>query len=235
MTKMRQFITNESDWQETFRPTHMLRFLGENAWSERKKNLVIVACFRRIWHLLKTTRGHRAVEVYEQFIEGKATEEELAIAKEDAWQSSAEIPNPEGNKVPEQLALGAIGLHFDYRDMLMGASDATAWAKVGTTEPATDEPEERAQSVLVREIFGNPFRPVAFNPAWRTSTVMSLAQSVYEERQLPSGLFDNQRLGVLADALEEAGCDNADILGHLRGGEEHVRGCHVIDLILGKE
>ena len=88
---------------------------------------------------------------------------------------------------------------------------------------------------VLRDIFGNPFRPVTFNAAWRTSTVTNLAQAIYDDRLLPSGLFDNQRLGVLADALEEAGCDNADILGHLRGGGEHVRGCHVIDLILGKE
>jgi hypothetical protein len=87
----------------------------------------------------------------------------------------------------------------------------------------------------VRDIFRNPFRPATFDSTWRTPNVTDLAAAIYEERQLPSGLFDKQRLGVLADALEDAGCDNVDILDHLRGGGEHVRGCWVVDLILGKE
>jgi hypothetical protein len=81
----------------------------------------------------------------------------------------------------------------------------------------------------------NPFRPVTLDRTWLTPTVTSLAASVYEERQLPSGLFVNQRLAILADALEDAGCANADILDHLRGGGEHVRGCWPVDLVLGKE
>jgi hypothetical protein len=88
---------------------------------------------------------------------------------------------------------------------------------------------------LLRDIFGNPFRTVIFNPLHLTATVTSLAQGVYDERQLPSGLFDNHRLAILADALEEAGCDNADILNHCRQPGEHVRGCWVIDALLGKE
>jgi hypothetical protein len=75
---------------------------------------------------------------------------------------------------------------------------------------------------------GNPFRPVAADSRWLTSTVVSLAQAIYDDR-----LFD--RLPILADALEDAGCDNADILTHCRGDGSHVRGCWVVDLILGKE
>ncbi|OAI53023.1 hypothetical protein AYO44_16370 [Planctomycetaceae bacterium SCGC AG-212-F19] len=81
---------------------------------------------------------------------------------------------------------------------------------------------------LVRDIFGNPFRPVTIEPAWRTSTVTSLAQGIYDQRA-----FD--RLPILADALEDAGCSNANVLNHCRGGGEHVRGCWVVDLVLGKE
>jgi hypothetical protein len=81
---------------------------------------------------------------------------------------------------------------------------------------------------LLRDIFGNPFRPVTLNPAWCTSNVTGLAQSIYVDRA-----FD--RLPILADALEEAGCDNADILNHCRQPGEHVRGCWVVDLVLRKE
>jgi hypothetical protein len=91
---------------------------------------------------------------------------------------------------------------------------------------ARDEP--RAQAAIFRDIFGNPFRPVTLNPAWRTSNVPALAQSIYHQRA-----FD--RLPILADALEDAGCDNADILNHCRQPGEHVRGCWVVDFLIGKE
>lgn len=104
-------------------------------------------------------------------------------------------------------------------------------------DPAYNEAfaKERAcQAYLLHDIFGNPFRPAALDSAWRTPTVVSLAQTAYDERTLPAGTLDPDRLAVLADALEDAGCDNADILSHLRGEGPHVRGCWVVDLLLGK-
>jgi hypothetical protein len=91
--------------------------------------------------------------------------------------------------------------------------------------------ERAAQCPLMRDVFGNPFRPVSLNPAWLAwddGTIPKLAQAIYEERA-----FD--RLPVLGDALEEAGCADADILSHCRAGGEHVRGCWVVDLLLGKQ
>ncbi|MBI1913499.1 MAG: hypothetical protein HYS12_01905 [Planctomycetes bacterium] len=84
-------------------------------------------------------------------------------------------------------------------------------------------------------MFGNPFRPVALDLTWQTSTVVSLAQAAYEECILPAGTLDPDRLAVLADALEDAGCDNAEILDHLRGPGPHVRGCWPLDLLPGKQ
>ena len=81
---------------------------------------------------------------------------------------------------------------------------------------------------LLRDIIGNPFRPVAVDPAWLTSDVLLLARGIYEERA-----FD--RMPILADALQDAGCDSADVLAHCRGANPpHVRGCWVVDLLLGK-
>jgi hypothetical protein len=84
-----------------------------------------------------------------------------------------------------------------------------------------------AQCDLLRDLIGNPFRPVAVASAWLTPTVRALAQGVYEERA-----FD--RLPILADALEEAGCADPDLLGHLRGPGPHVRGCWPVDLLSAK-
>jgi hypothetical protein len=87
---------------------------------------------------------------------------------------------------------------------------------------------ERALADLTRDVMGNPFRAIAVELAWRSANVVGLAQSIYDDRA-----FD--RLPILADALEEAGCDHADVLDHCRQGGEHCRGCWVVDSILGKE
>lgn len=88
---------------------------------------------------------------------------------------------------------------------------------------------------LPRDVFGNPFRLVSLDPVWRTADVVRLAHAAYDERILPSGELDPHRLFVLADALEDAGCQSADVLGHLRGPGVHVRGCWLIDLLTGRE
>jgi hypothetical protein len=84
------------------------------------------------------------------------------------------------------------------------------------------------QADLVRCVFGNPFRPVAFAPGWRTPTVLALAGAIYEEKAF-------ERLPILGDALIDAGCDDAELLGHCRGPGPHARGCWPVDLLLNKE
>jgi hypothetical protein len=82
---------------------------------------------------------------------------------------------------------------------------------------------------LLRDIFGNPSRPVAFSPEWRTDTAVALARTMYESR-------DFSAMPILADALQDAGCDNADVLNHCRDTPlTHVRGCWVVDLVSAKE
>jgi hypothetical protein len=81
---------------------------------------------------------------------------------------------------------------------------------------------------FIRCIFGNPFRPVALDPAWLTPNVAALARAIYTNRRFAD-------MPILADALEEAGCTNDDVLGHCRSGQEHVRGCWVVDLLTGRQ
>jgi hypothetical protein len=84
------------------------------------------------------------------------------------------------------------------------------------------------QADLLREFVGNPFKPVTVSPAWLTADVLRLAADAYESRAL-------EQLPILADALEDAGCDSAELLAHLHGPGPHVRGCWALDQILGKE
>jgi hypothetical protein len=114
-----------------------------------------------------------------------------------------------------------------------------------TPEEVEDDERTTATSIRsaiadrLRDIFRNPFRRTAdWQPVWLTrngSAVLQLARSLYGKRRLPEGTLDPTRLSLLADALEDAGCTDAELLGHLRSPGPHVRGCWAVDLVLGKE
>jgi hypothetical protein len=117
-------------------------------------------------------------------------------------------------------------------DALRAAFRAADWVVGGDSGPVDlNDPLQKSlaeeEAVLAREIFGNPFRPLACDPAWLTTDVLALARGIYDERA-----FD--RMPILADALQDAGCTNDDVLNHCRAEAVHVRGCWVVDLLLGK-
>jgi hypothetical protein len=209
----------EADWLAAADPRPMLDFLSANGrLTERKARLFACACCRRIWHLLTHERSRKAVEVAEQYAGGLASMNDLNAACDNAWDF-----------------VGWGGASLTPADI---AAACTAEAMSGAVV-ARDILTCRAVLVgpcdLLCDIIGNPFRPVAISPTWQTPQVVALAQATYNERELPSGTLDGARLAVLADALEDAGCDKPDLLDHLRGPGPHVRGCWVIDLLLGKE
>lgn len=135
-------------------------------------------------------------------------------------------------------AYRAVERPSDYNEPTSWNNDAAAWVAQTAAQPAAwidrkwDSTiltaERMAIAKLIRDIFGNPFRPVAADPSWLLPKMVGLAQGIYGERA-----FD--RMPILADALEKAGCADADILGHCRRPDEHVRGCWVVDLLLGKK
>jgi hypothetical protein len=89
--------------------------------------------------------------------------------------------------------------------------------------------EQRLQCAFLRDVFGNPFRPVSVEPVWLTSTVVALTEGIYQERA-----FD--RMPILADALQDAGCENEVVLAHCRDESQiHVRGCWGVDLLTGRK
>jgi hypothetical protein len=118
------------------------------------------------------------------------------------------------NKAPEHVRRAGL----DYLRWLF------TWEWKGLTGPPQLDPDWRP---TIQDVFGNPFRPVSLDPAWATSTVVSLARQMYEGR-------DFSPMPILADALQDAGCANDDVLDHCRGPGPHVRGCWVVDLLLDK-
>ena len=239
----------EEEWLGCTDLNLMLDFLREKV-SDRKLRLFGVACCRRIWHLMNDSRSRNAVLVGERWADERATANELAQARDAAWDvimddSSCEVCSAAWNVVREEAW-----------DVACRSGDVaaweTAWAAVPkgkdeggnewdsdptieeTSRQAIKEAEDREQTLLLHDIFGNPLRSVSINPAWLTPTVINLATIAYEERSVPYGDLDVMRLAVLSDALEEASCNNADMLTHLRGAGPHVRGCWVVDLLLGR-
>jgi hypothetical protein len=88
--------------------------------------------------------------------------------------------------------------------------------------------EVKEQGKLLRDLLGNSFHPVSFDPSWRTSDVMALARGMYESR-------DFGAMPMLADALEAAGCHDTEVLLHCHGPGPHARGCWLVDLVLAKQ
>jgi hypothetical protein len=217
----------EQEWSNCNVPFHMLCHLDE-AYSQRRLNLLATACFRRIWHLLPGPQSHHTVEVLELYADGLALAAELACAREKSWEDSKLLDEDDIRR----RGVGAVYMDNVF-DMLSAAADATDWgespiAGEDYVPKPSEKAEEKAQCNVIREIVGNPFRPVTISSAWETVNVVALAQAIYDERA-----FD--RMPILGDALEDAGCDNADILNHCRQPGEHVRGCWVVDLLLGKK
>jgi len=244
----------EAEWLACVDPTPMLEFLRGRA-SDRKLRLFACACVRRAWHLLLDERSRVAVSLAERHADHPMDEVERDAVRDAAFQAAGDIAE-------QQRARNGgrpLDTPFDplYRESWMYLKAANA-ATLAVGETATDAaanvpnrsavalqlerhghiPErERAQTAwreertpqaaLLRDIFGNPFRPASLVPAWRTETVLAMARGIYEERA-----FD--RMPILADSLQDAGCTDEDVLGHCRGPGPHARGCWVVDLILGK-
>jgi hypothetical protein len=232
----------EAEWLACNDPLEMLEALS----GVRSMRLFACACCRRIWRLMTDERCRRAVEVAERFADGEATEEERQAADADCVEMDREATAKAIEANVESVASsvasaagGAVGPDWTFdverADMFYFADNPAEAVQVEQRSSDAKKAEFAAQVALIHEIFGNPYRPVSVDPAWLTADVVALAHAAYAERILPEGHLEPQRLAVLADALEEAGCADASILAHLRGEGPHVRGCWVIDLVLGKE
>jgi hypothetical protein len=207
----------EEQWLETNTARVMVEYLTGQA-SERKLRLFACAACRRIWRVMQYEASHKAVEVSERFADGQAKRHELlrVVGAAEILADTAERDNLRGWHAARTAARAA-------------AEDART-AALRAAEVAAD-------AELLREHFGNPFRPFTLSRdvlSWQDKTIVRLAQAAYDDRSLPSGTLDNTRLAILADALDEAGCADEQILTHLRGGGAHYRGCFVVDALLSK-
>jgi hypothetical protein len=246
----------EVEWLACMDPTPMLEILRNTGKaSERKLRLFGCACCRRIWHLLADERSRAAIKVAERYADGLISREELRAAARQAWAVIQE-PWPElywGHSARRQTqrvrmerarydaasaAAEAATPHLEVEKvtfLILGADSEVQMVEAECVVPR----EYGVQCLILRDIFGLlPFRPTTIHPdvlASNDGLVIRLAQSIYEDRQLPAGTLDAGRLAILADALLDAGADDEEVLAHLRSESPHVRGCFVLDLILGRK
>jgi hypothetical protein len=228
---------NEAKWLAATEPHDLLLHLESLYWTRtragrRKLRLFGCACCRRHWRLLDEC-GRRWLEMAEEVAAG---------LRRVPGRKEVVLPFHPGSTSGQADRQAKTAAFYALTGNAKVASNSVAWIGqwvVGSEELQRGDrsgvryaAEEREQARLVREIAGNPFRPVALPRACRTPVVRQLAQAAYDERQLPGGELDPQRLAVLADALEESGADAA-LLDHLRGPGPHVRGCFALDTCLG--
>jgi hypothetical protein len=229
---------NEREWADSSNWGDMLNFIRDRGEHRRKPGrrkfrLLACAALRRAWHLLSDRRGRFWVNYAELMADGATA-----------------LPKPPAVPTKELLFIpGNPGSYADHAGSNAASPNMLSVASVvpqlevalsleATIAGRSRPPGDYIQGAgLLREIFGNPFRPVVVGRAWRAwnrGVVQTLAQAAYDERALPEGILDPARLAVLADALEEAGCTEERLLDHLRGLGLHVRGCWAVDLLVGK-
>jgi hypothetical protein len=223
----------EQEWLECGEPLALLDFLGDRA-SLRKLRLLACVCSRRLWPA-QCNEAHLAIETAERYADGLAKRQELHGIRSPSYggiradNCAAEARRP--SQGFRRHVRGAL-----VQAMVAASADDDGW--VYRTKPKIEAAEKAFQVRAIRDVFGNPFRPVVFDPAWlkwHRGVIRQLAGSAYEQRSLPAGTLEPDRLAILADALEDAGCSDGEILDHLRGPGFHVRGCFLLDLLLGKQ
>jgi hypothetical protein len=225
---------NAREWQRCDDPERMIAFVLKRR--SRKMRLAAVAACRLYSDLLFDPRSQEALEVAERFADDRATDDEREAAHRnagpaidtmsDAYVTTVEAPGPTSEE----------GENFLFATNV--AEAARAAVSEQPEEAIPHLPYTRFETLyehtanILRDVFG-PMTRVPFSPGWLTPAVTALASQIYDEKK-----FD--RMPLLADALEDAGCEERTILDHCRQADplglgQHVRGCWVLDLVLCRE
>lgn len=214
----------EEEWFACDNRQPMLEHFRDR-FSNRKLRLFACACCRHVWPFL-TPESHAALETAERFADGAAGAAALELARESAHAAARSAED-------EAVVLAT---HPDAWSAALDAASSAAGRKRFLIWPGRNEfdgerlmAEHQHFADVLRDIFGNPFRPVTFAPEWGTGTVLALAREMYASR-------DFSAMPILADALQDAGCEHPDVLAHCREPNQiHVRGCWVVDQVLRNE
>jgi hypothetical protein len=245
---------NEIEWLESANAGRLLNLLfvtpgiiykgvvQQHPRGRRRLRLFGVAVARRILHLISSPVLLKLHEAAESYADGKVSFQDVEALLVECG-IHCDLADPPG------VIGGGSNYTIEWFRWLLTRTTQQKYADLAVATLATREAfgaasfheyaaialegenaltEIARQAEIVREIFGNPFRSIIFDPAWRTTTAIQLAQQMYDAH-------DYSTMPILADALQDAGCENDEILNHCRSSTaSHVRGCWVADLVLGK-
>lgn len=220
----------ERGWLRTLTPRSAVIELAKG--SRRQCRLFACACVRLCWDYLTEPAGRRLIEVAEAYTDKRARRRELTAIVRAAQLEL--MLRPALLRPPSTVALGAAvwtGIAAEHCYGAARVAELTAQCLAAAADSDTPGRQRamtrvhRAVRAVMHDVFANPFRPVRLDPRWRTADVLGLARGIYEDQA-----FD--RLPLLRDALMDAGCADDQVLGHC-DRPVHVRGCWLVDRILG--
>lgn len=206
----------EADWLAAIDPQPMLEFIRGRV-SDRKLRLFAAGCCRRGQSRLRSQSALAALEALEAYAEGRITREVMDEARA-AWHGRFDYPFP---------IRGTWNAALSYATLSSLPVRAVETAENAVRAARNPERERAVQAGILREIVGLPHQPITIDPTWLTSDVVILANGIDQSR-------DFDRLPILADAIQDAGCDSELLLAHLRQPKGHLLGCWALDLILDK-
>lgn len=230
-------IKNESDWINCTDPSALLKYIRPNA-SRRKLRLFAVGCCRRVQHLV-IDEAKDAINLAERYADGEVEESVRRITRGNAYMFDwvhppafpyEEIAHARGcAKQSVCFVLARKGIEAALNSSYYALFAATQYSRnIGIESDLADQTEQKYQCDILRDIFRNPFRELAFDPLWRTPEVINLAMSIYKNQSY-------ECMPELREALMSAGCGEEAIIQHCQKDVLHVRGCWLIDLILEKK
>ena len=212
----------EAEWLAATDPMPMYRFLWRNT-SDRKFRLFGSACVRLV---CSSTCDEVPSEIatVEKFADGCATKAAMKKARTSLRQKRHVLDTVVVEMRQKWLCYWLAEVAASEKAYGFILSELV---RLSSEVQDISIPESDALTGLFRELFGNPFHSIVVDPSWLTSTVLALAECIYADQA-----FD--RCSILADALQDSGCDHEDLLNHLRSPGPHYKGCWALDLVLGR-
>jgi hypothetical protein len=193
----------------------------------RRLRLFAVAACRGMGPMIDYPPAHAALDAAEVFADTGRSKAALRRTRQAVQAVRDEEREAAGGVINFRIDTPLFAVHGAATENAMGVVVASVLLSHDYAPGGSPEDARRRLYRVYREIAG-PAEPVAFDPGWRTSTAVALARGMYDGR-------DFVPMPVLADALQDAGCEDEAVLGHCRDPQAaHVRGCWVVDLVLGK-
>jgi hypothetical protein len=219
----------EEEWLRSQDPDPMWRLLEVVDPSPsllRKSRLLACAFARLIWEI-HDEQGKQIIESMERYADGDESLEDFRVVMGDYYDRVEDEPDPRRQAAGNCVLGLSTARHENYPLRFAVTQGRLALSARQQSDEVWKSNHVPEICITIRDIFGNPFRPVVLESSLRTESVVSLARAMYESRNFSD-------IKVVAETLQNAGCDNQELLDHCRGSVSHIRGCWVVDLLLGK-